>query len=99
MNERVENFPENNLDSILEKIRVHAKNYRSVEEFLIHFVRTVDANQNGYLEFNEFAEGTKNLGLNLTYHELYTLMRRFDANGDFRLSMEELYNGITRGFA
>eukprot|EP01017_Pseudomicrothorax_dubius_P044864 TRINITY_DN7644_c0_g1_i2.p1 TRINITY_DN7644_c0_g1~~TRINITY_DN7644_c0_g1_i2.p1 ORF type:complete len:663 (+),score=197.49 TRINITY_DN7644_c0_g1_i2:178-1989(+) len=74
MNERVENFPENNLDSILEKIRVHAKNYRSVEEFLIHFVRTVDANQNGYLEFNEFAEGTKTVSYtHLTLPTIYSV--------------------------
>lgn len=99
MNDRSDTFPQNNMDYVLNKIRGFAKNYSSTEEFLVNFVKLLDKNQNAYVEFEELVQGMKELGIHLTHHELATIMKTFDTNGDGRLSIEELYNNVAAGFA
>lgn len=36
----------------------------------------------------------RRLGFDLTYQELYTLMRYFDTNGDWKLSLKEMFVGL-----
>eukprot|EP01015_Nassula_variabilis_P010660 TRINITY_DN1860_c0_g1_i4.p1 TRINITY_DN1860_c0_g1~~TRINITY_DN1860_c0_g1_i4.p1 ORF type:complete len:571 (+),score=145.12 TRINITY_DN1860_c0_g1_i4:66-1778(+) len=98
MDQRPEIFPESQVEYVLDKVRSHAKNWSSVEQFVIDFVKHVDRNNNGFIEFDELCEGLKALKIHLTYHESYTLMKKFDLNGDFKLSMEEFYNSLVGGF-
>lgn len=94
MKERPNVFPEANIDSVLQKLRTYAKKYNSNEEFAIQLFKRLDKNANGFIEFDELFTGLKELDVNLTIQEIYTIMRKFDTDGNFKLSMEELFNGL-----
>lgn len=94
MKERPEIFKEVNIDKILDKLRIFANRSKSNEEFAIGLFKKLDKNNSGFIEFDELYVGLKELDITLTVQEQYTIMRRFDSNGDFKLSMEELFNGI-----
>ena len=46
------------------------------------------------LDFSEFTAGLRRLNIHITNHEENSLMRRFDHNGDGKISMEEFYNTL-----
>jgi len=94
MKEHPETFKEVDVDRILEKLRSSAKRFKTNEEFAIDLFKRLDKNNSGFIEFEELFTGLKALDIPLTVQEQYTIMRRFDNNGDFKLSMEELFNGI-----
>lgn len=68
---------------------VVAARSKSHEEFAIQLFKKLDKNNSGFVEFDELYVGLKELDIPLTVQEQYTIMRRFDSNGDFKLSMEE----------
>ncbi len=68
---------------------IAAKKFPSSEAFAIDLFKKLDTNNSGYIEFPELNNGLKHLDIPLTIQEQYTIMRRFDSNGDFKLSMEE----------
>ena len=70
------------------------RNYGCYDDFLVHLVRELDANKNGVIEFEGLCTGMKRLGFDLSYQELYTLMRYFDRDNDFKLSMKDFYEGM-----
>jgi hypothetical protein len=94
MKERPEIFKEVNIDRILDKLRSFAQRSKSNEEFAVDLFKRLDKNNSGFIEFEELYVGLRELDIPLTVQEQYTIMRRFDNNGDFKLSMEELFNGI-----
>jgi len=94
MKERPEIFKEVNIDRILDKLRGFAQRSKSNEEFAVELFKRLDKNNSGFVEFEELYAGLKELDIPLTVQEQYTIMRRFDNNGDFKLSMEELFNGL-----
>jgi len=96
MKERPHIFKEANIEAVVDRIRSFAKKYPSNEEFAIDLFRKLDKNQNDYIDFDELYEGIKSMDVKLTVQQLYTIMRRFDTNGDFKLSLEEFYNGLFR---
>jgi len=94
LREHPETFKEANIDHVLSKLRDGARKYKTNEEFAIELFKKIDSNNSGFIEFEELHTGLKALDIPLTVQEQYTLMRRFDENGDFKLSMDELFNGL-----
>jgi hypothetical protein len=94
MREHPEIYREANIDHVLSKLRDGARKYRNNEEFAIELFKKIDSNNSGFIEFEELYTGLRKLDIPLTVQEQYTLMRRFDKDGDFKLSMDELFNGL-----
>lgn len=91
-------FPEASIDAILDKIKKGAKNYPSLQEYVIALMKILDKNNDGFVDIEEFAEGLKTLNIFTTIHEQHALLRKFDFNGDGKVSMEEFYNAMAALF-
>lgn len=78
MKSKPESFPEADISYVIERLKKMATKFPSLDDFLIDLVRKLDVNGNGVIEFSELVSGLKNLGFNLSYQEVYTLMRYFD---------------------
>lgn len=87
-------FPEASYRNITAKIKSGATKFDSMQAYIIHLLRKLDKNDDKFIDFREFENGLKDMGINVTNHEMHALMRRFDTNGDGRISMEEFYNTI-----
>lgn len=91
-------FPEASIEAIVEKIKRGASSYKSLQEYAVHLLTTLDSNNNGYVELKEFAAGLAKINLFLSRHEEHALLRRFDLNNDGKISMEEFYNVLAENF-
>jgi len=69
-----------------------------MQAYAIDLLKRLDTNQNGVISFQEFSNGLKTLGINVTNHEEHALLRRFDHNRDGSISMEEFYNTLAQEF-
>jgi len=94
MRERPSTFKTCNVDKILDKLRALAKKYKSNEEFAVAFFKQLDKEGKGFVDFESLHQGVKALDIHMTIQEQYSLMRRFDSSGQFKLSTEDLFNGL-----
>ena len=91
-------FPEASIDAILDKIKKGAKGYPTLQEYVIALMKILDKNNDGFVDIGEFAEGLKTINIFTTIHEQHALLRKFDFNGDGKVSMEEFYNAMAALF-
>lgn len=91
-------FPEASLRAIIEKIKAPAANYPSLQEYAIDLLAKLDRNNDKFIDFEEFTEGLNMMKINVTAHEKHALMRRFDVNGDGRISLQEFYDTLAQNF-
>ena len=54
-------------------------------------MKTLDKNNDGFVDVVEFASALNALNIFMTKHEEHALLRKFDVNGDGKVSMEEFY--------
>ena len=98
MEDNASQFPEASIDGMLLKIKLKGAGFPNLQEYAIHLMKTLDVNNDGFVDINEFSAGLKNMGIFASKHEEHTLMRKFDANGDGKVSMEEFYNCLAQTF-
>ena len=53
-----------------------------MQEYAVHMLRTLDANGDGFISFDELKHGLQACEIYLTDHEMHTLVRTFDHNND-----------------
>lgn len=94
MKSKPEVFKEADIEFVLDRLKKKAKEFKSLDEFLVTLIKKLDKNKNAMVEFEELIEGMRDLGYNLSYQEFYTLMRYFDTDGNWLLSLEELFVGL-----
>jgi hypothetical protein len=93
MEDNGEVFPEASYKVIMNKIKAGCKD-GDLQKYAIDLLKQIDKNGDQFVDFVEFCEGLRALNICVTNHEQHALMRRFDQNGDGRISMEEFYNTL-----
>jgi hypothetical protein len=94
MSERANVFKGASAENVINKIKKAAGNFQSYDQFLINILRYVDNRNQGCVEFIDLANGLKELGITLTLQEIYTLMRAFAKNGQWKLDMKGFYQAL-----
>ena len=61
-------------------------------------MKVLDKDNSGSVDLSQFVAGLASLNIFVSKHEEHTLLRRFDTNGDGRVSMEEFYNTLAANF-
>lgn len=80
---------------MLAKLRSYGKAFAKLEEYAKDLMTKMDKNKDGFLSFDEFCGGLKEMGFILTIQEEHTLMRKFDKNQDNRISLQEFYEALS----
>jgi Ca2+-binding EF-hand superfamily protein len=83
---------------LIKKIKLKGTGFSNLQEYAIHLMKTLDKNNDGFVDINEFSLGLKEMGIFCSKHEEHCLMRKFDVNGDNKVSMEEFYNCLAGAF-
>jgi len=96
MEDNGDQFPEASTDAVLRAIQASSSKFDSLQDFCIDMLSKLDVNGDKFIDYNEFQNGLRQLGFNVTAQQCHTLFRRFDANGDGKISMEEFYNCLSK---
>lgn len=81
-------FPAASVESIVDKIKRGAGSFPSLQEYAIHLMKVLDKHNAGFVDIVEFSNGLKSLNIFCTKHEEHSLVRKFDTQGDGKVSME-----------
>lgn len=52
-------FPEASLDRVISKIRRNGSAYPSLQDYVIHLMKSLDKNGDGVISFEEFSNGLR----------------------------------------
>lgn len=91
-------FPEASADVIIDKVKKGAAKFPSMQEYAIHLMKTLDKDNAGFVDIADFSAGLKTLNIFCSKQEEHSLLRRFDAHGDGKVSIEEFYNALAASF-
>lgn len=91
-------FNQASIESIIDKIKKGSKGHDSLQDYAIHLMKTLDKNNDGFVDVDDFCSGLNALNVFVTKHESHALLRKFDTNGDGKVSMEEFYNTIAAAY-
>jgi hypothetical protein len=94
MEENPAEFPEANIYRVINKIKKGANDFSSMQEYVIKLMAHLDKNGDGVIQYKEFFDGLKSMGIHVSTQEEHAVMRKFDANQDGVISMEEFYNTL-----
>jgi Ca2+-binding EF-hand superfamily protein len=94
MEDNTDQFPEASYNTIIKKILAKGDKFPTLQEYTVYLLAKLDRNGDRFIDFRELGDGLRGLGINITNHEQHSLMRKFDKNGDGKISMEEFYNTL-----
>ena len=69
-----------------------------MQAYAVHLMKVLDTNNSSYVDLEEFSTGLKKLNIFVSKQEEHALLRRFDVNGDGKVSMEEFYKHLASSF-
>ena len=62
--------------------------YKSAENYMVDVLKHLDKKDCGMATFEQVSLGLQEMGVPLTHHEIYTLVRAFDKKDNFTLCVE-----------
>ncbi len=84
------------VDAALLKIKAGAAKFKNLSDYCMHLIRKLDTNKDGYVSYQELAEGLRDMGIKLFKGEQASMMRRIDENRNGQISYDELLRALSR---
>ncbi|EGR32401.1 flagellar microtugule protofilament ribbon protein, putative [Ichthyophthirius multifiliis] len=94
MRSRPEIFREADIEHVIFRLKNFATKFGSYNQFIVELIKNIDQQGKGLIDFNDLVVGFKKLGFNLSYQEIYTLMRYFTLQEGWKLDVRQLFQAL-----